>query len=31
MKLTPEEEVQVGDDLGDVLHFIGDAIAVSLG
>jgi len=31
MKLTPEQEVQVGDDLGDVLHFEGDDIAVSLG
>src|SRR5262245_40479214 len=29
LKLTPEQETQVADDLGDVLHFEGDDIAVS--
>jgi hypothetical protein len=30
-QLTPEQEVALGDELGDVMHFEGDDIAVELG
>lgn len=31
MKLTPEQKTAVSDELGDVLHFEGDDIAVEIG